>query len=227
MRIAPAQHRAYTYKVTVPPVNLAVSLATFKKHIKQTSTAEDALLTLYLEAAIGYAEKITRRDFITRTYETYRDFFPLPSQNEGYYPLGAIPSFGNRINTTFGNVGFEIRKSPLASVVSIQYFVSNVLTTVDPATYYNTVETDYSDILTLDTTEWPEDADVRQQTVVITFTTGFGPNEGDVPSDIRGAIVAHATAMWANRGDCDDSGCSSTVPAASKMIYMQNRIENL
>lgn len=228
MRFAPPGHRAYTYKVTVPPVNSAVSLTTFKNHIKAKGNSENVLLKLYLETAIEYAEKLTRRDFITRTYQTFRDFFPVPAQNEGYYNQGVIPSFTSSIGSSLeSNVGYEIRKSPLQSIESVEYYVSGVLETVDTAVYYNTVEEDYSELLTNEDQCWPEDADRRQQAVVITFKTGFGDSCDDVPAALRDAILMHATALWANRGDCDDASCAATVPAASRIIYMQNRIENL
>ena len=88
MRLAPPSHRAYTYKVTVPPVNGAVSLATFKSHIKKTGSSEDALLQIYLDAAINFAEGFIRRDLITRTYETFRDFFPLSGKTRAIITSG-------------------------------------------------------------------------------------------------------------------------------------------
>ena len=106
MRLAPPDHRAYTYKVTIAPATGAVPLQTFKDHIKRTNSSEDSLLQVYLDAAIDYAEGFIRRDLITRTYETFRDFFPLPGQNEGYYAFGSIPNRSS-ISTSFNsNVGF-------------------------------------------------------------------------------------------------------------------------
>ena len=213
--------RAFTYKVTVPPANLAVSLDTFKLHIKATSLENDTLLTLYLQAAITYCEQFTRRDLITRTYETFRDVFP------GF--RGYEPPFVNAAITT-GNIGFEIRRSPLQSIEKIEYLVSAVLTLVDDTIYYNTVETDYSEVLTLEGNSWPTDSDNRLQAIKITFKTGFGDDETDIPDQFQEAIMAHAAQMWANRGDCDISSSAdvkAAVPPASRIIYMQNRIENL
>ena len=229
MRLAPPQHRAYSYKVvagpSTNPEELAVKLSTFKLHIKVTSASQDALLTLYLQAAIAYAEKKTRRDFVTRTYETFRDFFPLPVQNEGYYTGGAIPSFSN-VTTDIGNFGFEIRKSPLLSIGSVEYLQSGVFVTVSADVYYNTLEDDYSELLLLDGQDWPDDVDLRMQAVKITFNSGFG-TEAVVPQELKEAILLIATALYANRGDCSESGCKDFTPAAAKMILLQNRIENL
>jgi hypothetical protein len=219
--------RDYTYKITVPPAELAVSLATAKAHLKVTSSTEDALITLYLEAAIDYAEKFTRRDLITRTYITFRDFFPAPAQNEGYYPCGQIPSVSSGFSTFSSNVGFELRKSPLQSVEQIEYFSQSVLTLLDNTIYYNTIEEDYSELLTVVGKDWPTQLDQRLQAIQITFKTGFGDTETDIPHGYRAAILQHVAALYANRGDCDDSSCAAMVPAAAKTFYLQNRIENL
>lgn len=222
---APALHRAYTYKITVAPVNLAVSLATFKLHIKKTTSDEDVILTIYLKSAIDYCERFTRRDLITRTYITFRDFFPGIS--EGYYRFGEVPSLGS-LSTGGGNIGFEIRRSPLQSVVSIKYLVLTVLTTVATTIFYNTVEEDYSEILTNDASCWPTNADRQLQTIQIEFKSGFGDDDADVPPWATEGILLHATQMYKDRGDCScDSGLKKSLPLTANALYLQNRIENL
>ena len=229
MRLAPPQHRAYSYTVTVAPTEMAVSLATVKAYLKITSSAEDATLTIFINAAIDFAEKFTRRDFITRTYESFRDFFPVYA-SEGYYNFGDNPAFGNvAVALTGGNLGFEIRRSPLQTIESIEYLKDNVSTLVDSSIYYNTIETDYSEVLTLATDNWPEDADRRLQAITLTFKTGFGDTEANMPSWVTEGILQHVANMWANRGDCSDCGdtVGSMIPATAKLLYLQNRIENL
>lgn len=221
-------HRAYTYRVTELPAVSPIALELFKLHIKRkvSNTTEDVLLEMYLKGATGYAEKLMRRDLITRTYMTFRDFFPVGIQNEGYYPAGYIPN-NTGISTSEENIGFEIRRSPLQTVDLIQYYVSGVLTTVAPSVYYNTIEEDYSEILTTQDNSWPTDADNRMQAIQITFKCGMGDNDKTIPHDIRNAILEHTANLWANRGDCSDSNCDKTVPPTVKGFYLQNRIENL
>lgn len=219
--------RAYSYKVVSQSDKKPVLLPTFKSHIKRANSAEDDLLTLYLNAAISYGEKLTRRDFITKTYETFRDFFPMAFQNEGIYSSGVIPSNAGGVINFGANIGFEIRKSPLVSITSVEYLVSAAFVTVADTVYYNTVEEDYSEVLTLNGQDWPTDGDVRMQSVKITFDAGFGDCEDDIPNDLQEAVLAHATALWKHRGDCDESACKSLLPPISRMIYLQNRIENL
>lgn len=229
MRLAPPEARAYSYTVTVAPAEQPVTLALFKQHININHTLTDTLLQTYLDSAVQFAERYTGRTIINRTFQTFRDFFPYPVENEGYYPYGRIPTGANTlIPSTIGNVGFEIRKSPLVSVSSIQYTnTSNVLTTVDPTTYYNTVETDYSELVLVQEATWPTDARVRMQNIVITFIAGLGATEADIEACWKVAIMEHAAMLWANRGDCSDSGCMKLLPAASKAFYETKRIRNL
>lgn len=227
MRFAPPHTRAYSYTVTEPPAKLPVSLATAKQYLKVTSTADDNLITIFIGTATSYAEGFTRRDFITRTYETFRDFFS-DSVSEGYYTFGGNPVLGATGINDSGNVGFELRRSALISVDQIQYLSAGVLTTVDSTTYYNTFETDYSEVLTEPGSNWPDDADRRLQAITITFKAGFGDDDTDMPAWVTDGILKHVANMYTNRGDCacgDASG--GFLPLRAKSLYLQNRIENL
>ncbi len=230
-KLAPPKRRDYTYTVIIPPTELPVSLQKFKDYIKKPSSTEDSVLTMFLAAATVEAEKLTRRDFIERTYNTFRDFFPAAWQNEGYYSGGFIPSSSQTIKLVDENVGYEIRKSPLVSVSNIEYNdVSGGVTVVPTAVYYSTVEEDYSEILTNPSQAWPDDLLVRLQTIKITFLCGLSPNrtafETNHPNLCR-AIMSHAMSMWVNRGDCDSDACATAMPASAKSTYLRCRIENL
>lgn len=230
MRLAPPQSRAYTYRVisTAPTEPEAVSLATAKAYLKVTTDADNGLIEIFLFAAIDFAEKFTGRDFITREYETFRDFFSN-TISEGYYTFGGNPALGTLfLDTNNGNVGFEIRRSPLQSIESIEYLKDGVLTPVTTE-FYNTLETDYSEVLTVENARWPEDADRRLQAITITFKTGFGAADTDMPAWVTEGVLQHVANMYTNRGDC--GGCGDTsgmlLPLTAKLLYLQNRIENL
>ncbi len=232
MRFNTGGTRAYTYKVTVPPATLPIDLATVKGYLKVTSTSDDALITSLIESATDFAEKLTRRDFITRTYATFRDFFPRWCDSEGYYACGFLPVIRTNTFTTFGgNTGFNLRRSPLQSVTSVQYLVDNVLTPVPTTIYYNTLETDYSEVLTLQDQLWPENGDIRLQAITITFISGFGNAPANMPDWIQTGLLQHIAMMYENRGDCMDAGggcdCLRFLPATAKALYLQNRIMNL
>lgn len=211
--------RAYTYKVTVAPVGRPVSLEIFKAHIKKSNALEDTLLALYLDAAIQYAEKFTKRDLITRTYQTFRDYFPGGNYGEGYYTLQSEAFSQN----------FEIRKSPLQSVEAIEYkdSTSGLWVTVASLNYYHTLETDYSEIGLNPGYSWPENVLRTLDAVRITFKSGFADTDAGISADWKTAILAHAASLWANRGDCSESGCANSLPGSSFAFYSQNRIISL
>ena len=236
MTLAPAPHRAYSYKVTVQPAELPVPLPIFKEFLKidADDTSQDELLTLFLGTATTYAEKLTKRDFIQRTYQTFRDFFPRAGQNEGYYPFGIVPSGARGLFFVDDNVGYEIRRSPLVSVTSIAYTdTSNNPQTVASTVFYNTAEEDYSEVVTLPDQEWPDDSLRKMQNIVITFLCGLSADAATFQTEhpnLFNAIMMHAVAMYENRGDCASdacTACSMAAPAAAQGIYLQCQIINI
>ena len=236
MTLAPAPHRAYSYRVTIQPAELPVPLPIFKEFLKIDSddSSQDELLTLFLGTATTYAEKLTKRDFIQRTYETFRDFFPRAGQNEGFYPFGIVPSGARGLFFVDDNVGYEIRRSPLVSVSSITYTdTSNAPQTVASTVFYNTIEEDYSEVVTLPDQEWPDDSLRKMQNIVITFICGLSATstlfQAEHPN-LFNAIMMHAVDMYENRGDCATSACtacSRAAPAAAQGIYLQCQIINI
>ncbi len=222
-RLAPAKHRAYTYTVTIPPAIYPVSLDLAKSYlnIRLADTSKDELIQIFIETATLYAESITRRDFIDRTYQTFRDFFPEGAQlyidqyfsGENYY-----------------NLGWLIRRSPLDSVSSVSYLVEGVPTLIDSSVYYVTQEKDYSSVILQNGQQWPVDKDRTMQSIIIEFVAGFGSTQDDVPTDIKNAILQIISALYNNRGDCSETGacdCSTLAPVGAKSILQKNRIRTL
>ena len=232
MRVNSFGTRAYTYRQTSVPSEFPISLQRVRSYLKLKSSADDDLLNILIAQATDFAEKFTRRVFISRNFETFRDFFPQYCNSEGYYLCGDIPGWGSSISTVGSNLGFEIRVSPLESITSIAYLKENVSTLVDPSIYYSTRENDYSEILTLPNQVWPQDADKRLQAITISFIVGYGINETAVPIWVKEGILQHIAFMYENRGDCVDSSsgncdCLNFLPATSKAIYLQNKIHSL
>lgn len=235
--LAPPNHRAYTYKVTIPPAEFPVTLEMVKEFLKldPSDDSQDDLLNMFIGAATIYAEKLTKRDFIERTYETFRDFFPRAGQNEGYYPFGLVPSGASGISYYGDNVGYEIRRSPLVSVTDIAYTDSNQMgQTVASTVYYNTVETDYSEVLTVTGQCWPDDALRQMQNIKITFIAGMAPDAATflaLHPNLVNALLMHIAKMYENRGDCSEASCAcacaTTAPSAAHGMYLQCQIINI
>lgn len=188
--------KQYSYEVTTPAAELPVSLAEMKAFLRITASGEDDLITAMIESATDFGELYTKRDFVSKTYLTYRDHFTYE---------------------------IELRRSKLQSVESVKYLVDDVLTTVASTVYYNTSESDFSRIALVDGQSWPTDGDFRLQAIQISFIAGYGA-ASDVPDDIKTAIMNHVAQMYSNRGDCGDGACSANLPLQSKLIYNKRRI---
>jgi len=197
--------KAWSYLVIAPATNLAIRLEDVKAFLRIEGTDDDVALIGFIKAATATGEKLTKRDFINKTYRTYRDNF---SDFELFYS-SAYP--------------IELRRSKLQSVESIKYYKDSVLTTVDTAIYYNTVQSDFSSVLPVDGSTWPSDYDFRLQCIEIEFIAGYGANYLSVPPDIRQALMSHVSNLYSNRGDCPD-GIPLGIPTIAKNIYLNNRI---
>jgi len=173
---------ADSYIVVTPPVELAISLALVKEHLKldPDDTSQDTYLTLLIRAVTNTIEKYTGRTLINTEFKTYRECF---------------------------TDSFLIKRSKLQSITFIKYYTDSVLTTVDSDIYYISDETDFASIFLVDGEAWPSDVDTRVQPIVIQFIAGYGTVQADIPYDLQIVLLDAIAYFYENRGDCSD-GCS-------------------
>ena len=88
-----------------PPVQ-ALTLAYAKLHIRSLGTTDDALISVYIDAAASYFESQTGRQLLTATREVWLDAFPYLGSNGG-------------------NARIELPHPPLQGVVSVAYVDGN------------------------------------------------------------------------------------------------------
>lgn len=213
------QYKAYSYILVTPAGTTPVSLAEVKEHLKldASDASQDTYLTLLINSCTAYGEKYTKRDFITKTYRTYRNGF-----YEQYYEDGYTYQKHN---------AFLLRRSKATEIVTIKYLKSSVLTLVSNTIYYLTDEADWGEIYLVDGQSWPSDVDNRKQAVQIEFKAGYGIAASDVPKDIRLALLNHIAKVYENRGDCDmdtaDSSLGRYLPKESEQIYNLYRIHEI
>ena len=159
-------------------------------------------------AATEYAEKYTKLDFITRTYETLRDVF------------------GNSL---------ELRRSPLQSVTTVEYLQEEVLVTVSTDVYFVTTSNTFPRLALKENQSWPTDEDQQEQAIKITFKSGYGDDPADVPDVLHMGMLQHIAAMYENRGDCDEGRVSGGtvsmalkfLPVDAQLIYDMYRIRSI
>ena len=169
-------------------------------------------MTLYINTAHEVIENYTRRDYLSRTYDTFRD-------NWDYVGSGL-----RRCNQSFDTKNFILTKSDITVFSMLEYLRDGLLVTVDPSVYYVSKDEDYMRILLRPSKLWPLDKDSILQSIKMTFVCGIDP----VPSMIQVAAMMLVTYSYANRGDCGDCGAGmaslAQVDPQIATILKQNRI---
>lgn len=204
--------RPFLYNIIIPHTGLIVSLELVKKqlNIDITNTDDDELLTLYINTAHEIIENFTRRDYLLRTYATFRDRWDYVGFC-AYHP-------------TFDSKNFLLTKSEITAFSTLEYLKDNLLVTVDPSVYYTSKDEDYMRILLRPNHLWPVDKDHILGSIKMTFVCGIDP----VPAMIQNVAMMLVTYSYANRGDCGDcgAGMASLIQADPQIatILKQNRI---
>jgi len=182
------------YELTAPAVS-PLSVADAKTYLKVTTTADDTLITSLVDVVTQYGEKYTGREFRANAWKL------------------TIDDFADRI---------EICKNPVASITSIKYTVSGVLTDILSSVYYLKKTTQAALILLKENQSWPEDLDDIEAGIEIVFVTAA---YSLASSQISHALKRHLSYLYMNRGDCDikDAGKKS----GAHDIYDQFRISRV
>lgn len=195
------ENKTFTYKVTVPPAQKAIDLILLKDYLRidQSDLTQDSILNLIIDVVTEVAEKITHRDFITRTYVTYRNKF---------------------------NNNIFLLRSPLQSVESITYIKNGITETVSNSVYSYSLESDFSSVFLKEDESWPNEYDLLPYPIQITFKTGYGDNPSDIPATLRLAMLKHAADVYTNRGDCgcDAKTLENAIPGDLLQMYLYYKI---
>lgn len=188
--------------------NTALSVTTdeVNNHLK-TSIADitaNTYISLLIKAVEKFGEDFTKREFLTKTFTNYRSAWASE---------------------------YEIRKSKLQSIVSVNYLDSDGNTqTVNSSNYLTTQSNGFSYLKFISTYSFPTLYAESKQPVIIELTAGYGATNTSIPKDIKEAILAHLARLYGNRGDCPmegsdfDNFLAQALPVTSRLIYSQKRI---
>lgn len=173
-------------ELITPPAELAVSLAELKTHARVDHADDDADLTSYLKAAIGYFDGysgVLGRAIVTQTWE-----FALPG-----FPVGRL-------------------RLPLAgvqSITSVKYYdADSVLQTVTGGTYRLLKDSDGHFIDLAPDQSWPSPIG-RDDAVTVRFVAGYGLAAA-VPEGLKVLIKLLAADLYQNREAIGQSGLVET-----------------
>jgi len=203
--------KAFTYNVTTAAAEKPLTLDSVKNFLKisLSDKSQNDLLNLFLDAATDCGEKYTNRDFINKTYTTFRD------------------DFNSFCDVENPSITFELRRSKVSDVASIKYLAADVLTTVATTVWGFTDVNDYAQIFLKEDQEWPTDIDRVPQAVEIIFTSGYGATEANVPADVKIALLSHIAFMYENRGDCNTGDIGDKLPLNVRTLYNKVRLINI
>lgn len=180
-----------------------VLLDHMKAYMKVTASADDDLITSMLSSATTWGENYTGREFRANTWTLFTD------------------EFADRMG---------LMRAPVASITSVKYLVSDVLTAIADTVYYLKKNLQFAEVLLKEDQAWPTDTDAREHAIEIEFVT---ETYRDVDA-IKTAIMRHVAYWYSNRGDCAASsgsaGCSCGDAAKGSgvtAIYDQFRIDRV
>ena len=113
-------------KLITPPTAQPLHVADVRQHLKQDISDDDNLISLYLGAAVEFAQMQTQRQLVAARYQYILDGFPGPS-------LMGVP-----IGEAFGMPAHAVQlpRTPLIQLVSIQYIaMDGTIQTMPTADY--------------------------------------------------------------------------------------------
>lgn len=170
------------YKITAAPASEPVTLTEVKDHLKVTTSAEDDLLNIMIQAAREEAEKYCSMGFVTQTVTEYFNRFPSSEPH-------------NERAELFLSV------SPLSAVSAITYTDSdgNEDQTLSTSNYVAYTYASPPRIGLANGQTWPSTLG-QAQTVKVVYTVGYG-DETAVPAAIKMALLLTIGHWYDNRAD--------------------------
>lgn len=170
MKLAPVR--------VTPPAELPVSAEEAKRHLRVSHSDEDADITDKLKSAVnrldGY-DGLLRRCLITQTWR--QDYTCWPRNSLVRLPLCDVQS-----------------------IVSVKYSdAADAEQTVDPSLYQVHHDAGGSFVWFRAAFTYPSLYDDRLDPVRITFKVGYGDASGDVPEDLRSAVLLILGDLYENR----------------------------
>ncbi len=180
------------YEETGSPGPLPVLLEEVKAYLKIDTDADDAVITLLIEAATQFAERYTGRDLRTRTWVATLDRF--------------TETHTDRI---------ELRRNQIKAISSVKYWNdadTPVDTTVDAGDYYLVKGQWWAFAVLKASACWPTDVDDEQkeQRIRVTFTTVLPV----AIEAIKVALLRILAQMHERRGDCDSPEKAAALASA-------------
>jgi uncharacterized phiE125 gp8 family phage protein len=161
-------------QITTQPDEEPVSLIEAKEHLHITHDEEDAYISGLIVAARVYAEMVSRRAYVTRTYTAVLDRWPYWTRIELPYP-------------------------PLMAVTEFAYTDDQDVRTVwESNNYWVDAHSEPGRIALRSTATWPSVTLKEINAIEIIYTAGYGL-ASDVPDTYKAAVKLMIGHLYENR----------------------------
>lgn len=160
---------------TVEPLTLAEA----KLFLRVETGEDDPLITDIMRAARMHLERVCWRAFITQTWKTRLDAFPVAGEDDAEDDT------------------ITVCDAPIQSVSSLTYVDSAGATQTLSSLAYE-VDIYNARLRPVAGTSWPATKDVLNA-IVITYVCGYGAAATDVPEDLRQALRLLVSHLYDNR----------------------------
>lgn len=148
-----------------------VSLTDAKTYLRVSHDDEDTRIRDLIDAATRYIETRIDRDLLTKCHQMILCGFPAE---------------------------FEIPRPPTQAVLRIEYYdENNVLRTLPSSQWYAYQDGEYTRVINEVDTTWPSTAS-RPDAVILTYESGYGDSQDDVPRRAKQAILMLARHWYDN-----------------------------
>jgi uncharacterized phiE125 gp8 family phage protein len=185
-----------TSKLITAPDDEPVSLADAKLHLRETGTAQDALIRSLIASARQQAEELTRRAFMTQSWSVYLDAFPLAMRDFRFGPVGS-PLWPYQTKPA---AAIELPRPPVQSITWVKYYdqAAGALQTLDPTLYILDAASEPARLFPAPGASWPA-TQLRPNAVEVRYVAGYGADAETVPEPIRSWMLLRLAAMYENR----------------------------
>lgn len=179
---------------TVAPTASLLTVAQVKAHCRIDTTADDALIPTYIQAATEHCEMDCGRSFLTQTW-----VLSLPRFDHHIH----VPQWCGATIPFYWDLAPQKRicflpRPPLQSVTSVVYTdESGVSRTLDPSQYIVDTYGQFGSIRPVQ--QWPRTRMDDPSAVVVTFVAGYGATPASVPASVQMAVTLCAAFMYENR----------------------------
>lgn len=174
-----------------------ISLAEAKAHLRVTSVSEDALISRLIKTARVLAETMTRRAFITQTWDLFFDEFPSEAI---YVPMPT-----------------------LQEVTFVKYVdLDGNPQTLDPTIYLVDKAREPARITLAWLRFWPTYRN-QANSINVRFKAGYGDNATDVAEPVRQAILLSLTNWFENRSSVGSNSLAE-LPASAQALLWSERV---